>query len=95
MIIDAHLKIELKFHNSVILPKFYGKSSQVEQMIFLSAPIRIPNIKAPAKILFEISCTQDFQFLFSEGHNSKKRHDLDMKKYTGRLFSHEQSVNEI
>ena len=43
-------------------------------------------MKALAKILFEISCTQDFQILFSKGHNSEKGHNLDMKKYTGHLF---------
>ena len=52
-------------------------------------------MKALAKILFEISCTQDFQILFSKGHNSKKGHDSGMKKITGQLFSHEESVNEI
>ena len=30
-------------------------------------------------ILFEISCTQDFQILFSKGHNSEKGHNSDMK----------------
>ena len=31
-------------------------------------------MKALAQILFEISCTQDFQILFSKGHNSEKGH---------------------
>ena len=94
MITDAHLKMELKFHNSVILSKFDGKYSKVDQVIFFSAPIGIPNMKALAKILFEY-CTQDFQILFSKGHNSKRGHDSGMKKITGQLFSHEKSVNEI
>ena len=51
MITDAHLKMELKFHNSVILSKSYRKSSKVDQVIFFSAPIGIPNMKALAKIL--------------------------------------------
>ena len=48
MITDAHLKMELKFHNSVILSKFDGKSSKVDQVIFFSAPIGILNMKALA-----------------------------------------------
>ena len=46
----------------------------------------MPNMKALAQILFEISCTQDFQILFSKGHNSEKGHNSDMKKNTGQLF---------
>ena len=84
MITDAHLKMELKFHNSVILSKFDGKSSKVYQVIFFSTPIGIPNMKAPAKTLFEISCTQDFQILFSKGHNSKSGHE---KKYWSTIFT--------
>ena len=86
--------MDLKFHNSVILSKIDKKSSKVDQVIF-SAPIGIPNMKALAKILFEISCTQDFQILFSKGHNTKRGHDSGMKKITSQLFSHEESVNEI
>ena len=52
-------------------------------------------MKALAQIRFEISCTQDFQILFSKGHNSEKGHNLDMKKYTGQLFFQEESVYEI
>ena len=64
MIIDTHLKMELKFHNSVSLSKFDGKSSKVNQVIF-STPIGISNMNALAKTLFEISCTQDFSnFVF-------------------------------
>ena len=57
MIKDAHLKMELKFHNSVILSNFELKFSKIDQMIFFSTAIGIPNMKALAKILFEISCT--------------------------------------
>ena len=95
MITDAHLKMDFKFHNSVTLSKFDGKSSKVNQLVFFSTPIGIPIVKALAKTLFEISCTQDFQILFSKGHNPKRGHDSDMKKITGQLFSHEESVNEI
>ena len=95
MITDAHFKMKLKFHNSVILLKIDEKSSRVDQVIFFSAPIGIPNMKALAKILFEIFCTQDFQILFSKGHNSIRGYDSGMKKITGQLFSHEESVNEI
>ena len=43
-------------------------------------------MKALAQILFEISCTQDVQILFSKGHNSEKGHNLDMKKKLGNFF---------
>ena len=44
----------------------------VNQAIYSSAQISMPNMKALAQILFETSCTQDFQILFSKGHNSEK-----------------------
>ena len=77
------------------MSKFDEKSSKVNQVIFFSAPTSIPNMKALAQILFEISCTQNFQILFSKGHNSKKGHNLDMKKNMGQLFFHKESVYEI
>ena len=43
-------------------------------------------MKALAQILFEISCTQDFQILDSKGHNSKKGHNSDMKKIQVNYF---------
>ena len=52
-------------------------------------------MKALAQILFEISSTQDFQILFSKGHNSEKGHNFDMKKNKGQLFFHVESVYEI
>ena len=52
-------------------------------------------MKALASILFEIPCTQDFQILFSKGHNSEKGRNLDMKKNTGQLFFHEECAYEI
>ena len=85
MITDAHLKLELQFHNSIILSKFDGKSSKVNQVIF-SIPNGISNMKALAKILIQISCTQDFQVLFPKEHNSKGGHNSDMKKIMGQLF---------
>ena len=60
-----------KFQNSVFLSKFDRKSSKVNQVIYSSAQISIPNMKAVAQIHFQISCTQDFQILLSRGHNSK------------------------
>ena len=60
-----------KFQNSVILSKFWVKFSKVDQVIYSSAPTSIPNMKALPQILFEISCTQDFQILYSKGHNSE------------------------
>ena len=88
-------KNQSKFQNSVILSKFDRKFSKVNQVIYSSASTRIPNIKALAQILFEISCTQDIRILFSRGHNSGKGHNSDMKIIVGLLFFHEESVNEI
>ena len=51
-------------------------------------------MKALASILLEISCTQDFQILFSKGHNSKKGHNLAIQKNMGQLFFHEECVYE-
>ena len=84
-----------KFQNSVILSKLWVKFSKVNQVIYFSALTSIPNMKALAQILFEISCTQDFQILFSKGHNSEKGHNSDMKKNTGQLFFHEECAYEI
>ena len=88
-------KNQSKFQNSVLLSKFDKKFSKVNQVIYSSAQTSIPNMKALAQILFEISCTQDFQILFSKGHNSEKGHNLDMKKNMGQLFFHEESLYEI
>ena len=77
------------------MSKFDEKSSKVNQVIFFSTPTSIPNMKALAQTLFEISCTQIFQILFSKGHNSEKGHNLDKKKNMGQLFFHEESVYEI
>ena len=60
-----------------------SKFSKVNRVISSSAKISIPNMKAVAQILFEISCTKDFQILFSKRHNSEKGHNLGMKKYYG------------
>ena len=88
-------KNQSKFQNTIILSKCEVKFSKVNQVIYSSVPISIPNMKALAQILFEIYCTQDFQILFSKGHNSKRGHDSGMKKFTGQLFFHEESVYEI
>ena len=88
-------KNQSKFQNSVFLYKFDGKFSKVNQVIYSSVPTIVPNMKALAKILFEISCTQDFQILFPKGHNSEKGHNSDMKKNTGQLFFHEKCAYEI
>ena len=81
-------KNQSKLQNSVFLSKIKEKFSKVNQVISSSAPISIPNMKALGEILFEISCTQDFQILFSKGHNSEKGHDSDMKKkYGSTIFS--------
>ena len=71
------------------MSKFDRESPKVNQVIFFSAPTSIPNMKALAQIRFEISCTQDFQNLFSKGHNTY------MKKLQANYFFHEESVYEI
>ena len=76
-------KNQSKFQNSVILSKFGAKFSKINQVIYSAAPTSIPNIKA---LLFEISCTQDFQILFSKGHNSEKGNNSDMKKIWVNYF---------
>ena len=68
---DWCIKMELKFHNAVILSKFDGKSSKVDQVIF-SAPIGIPNMKALAKIFLRYLAHKVFKFCFSKGHNSTR-----------------------
>ena len=88
-------KNQSKFQNSVFLSKFDGKFSKVDQVIYTSSPTSIPNMKALAQILLEISCTQDFQILFSKGNNSEKGHNSDKKKNTGQLFFHEKYTYEI
>ena len=62
-------KNQSKFQNSVFLSKFDKKFSKNNQVIYFSAPTSVLNMKALAQILFEISCTQYFQILFSKGHN--------------------------
>ena len=88
-------KNQSKFQNSVFLSKFDGKFSKVDQVIYSSSPTSIPNMKALAQILLEISCTQDFQILFSKGNNSEKGHNSDKKKNRGQLFFHEEYTHEI
>ena len=88
-------KNQSKFQNSIFLSKFDGRFSKVNQVIYSSTPTIIPNMKALAQILFKISFTQDFQILFSKGHNSKKGCNLDMKKNTSQLFFHEEYTYEI
>ena len=99
MITDAHLNPKvvklINFQNSVILSKFDKKFSKVNQVIYFLAPISIPNMKALAQILFEISCTQDFQDFFSKGDNSERGHNSEKKKNMGHLFFHEESIYEI
>ena len=99
MITDAHLNPKVVklmiFQNSVILSKFDKKFSKVNQVIYSLAPISIPNMKALAQILFEISCTQDFQDFFSKGDNSERGHNSEKKKKYGSSFFHEESIYKI
>ena len=85
-------KNQSNFQNSIFLSKFDREFSKVDQVIYSSAPTNMPNMKALAQILFEITCTQ---ILFSKGHNSEKGHNSDMKKNAGQLFFHEEYIYEI
>ena len=60
-------KNQSNFQNAIFLSKFDREFSKVDQVIYSAAPTSMPNMKALAQILFEISCTQDFQILFSKG----------------------------
>ena len=88
-------KNQSNFQNAIFLSKFDREFSKVDQVIYSAAPTSMPNMKALAQILFEISCTQDFQILFSKGHYSEKGHNSHMKKNTGQLFFHEEYIYEI
>ena len=39
---------------------FYGIGPKVNQVFYTSSPYSIPNIKAIAQLVFDISCYQDF-----------------------------------
>ena len=88
-------KNQSNFQNSIFLSKFDREFSKVDQVIYSSALNCMLNMKALAQILFEISCTQDIQILFSKGHNSEKGHNSDMKKNMGQLFFYEEYKCEI
>ena len=72
----------INFQNSIILSKFDKKFSKANQVIYSLVPISILNMKALAQILFEISCTQDFQDFFSKGDDSERGHNSEKKKKT-------------
>ena len=61
-----------KFQNSVILSKYEVTFSKVNQVIYSSAKISIPNIKAISNTFFEISCTQDFKYCFQRDITQKR-----------------------
>ena len=79
-------KNQSNFQNAIFLSKFDREFSKVDQVIYSSALNCMLNMKALAQILFEISCTQDFQILFSKGHNSEKGRNSDMKKIRVNYF---------
>ena len=83
-------KKKSKFQNSIIFSKFEVKFSNVNQAIYSSNSTSIQSIKAPAKILFETFCTQDFQIVFSNVHDTEKGHNLDMEINMRQLFFHEE-----
>ena len=99
MITDAHLNPKvvklINFQNSVILSKFDKKFSKVNRMIYSLAPISIPNMKALAQILFEISCTQDFQDFLQREIIQKDGITQKRKIIWVIFFFHEVSIYEI
>ena len=54
-------KKSIKFSKFHIFDREFSK---VDQVMYSSALTCMPNVKALAQILFEISCTQDYQILF-------------------------------
>ena len=56
-----------KNHKILYFCKNLTKFSKVNQVIYFSAPTSVSNMKALASILFEISCTQDFQIFVLKG----------------------------
>ena len=79
-------KNQSNFQNSIFLSKFNREFSKVYQVIYSSAPTSMTSMKALTQILFEITCKQDFQILFSKGHNSEKGHNSDMKRIRVNYF---------
>ena len=65
-------KNQSKFQNSVFLSKFDGKFSKLNQVIYFSAPISIPNMKALAQILFENLAHKIFKFCFQRDITQKR-----------------------
>ena len=49
-----------KLQWAMTLTKFYGIPPKVTQVIYTSSSTYVPNIKAIAQIIFEISCQQGF-----------------------------------
>ena len=78
---ENYLFLNVMVNFVIVNQKLTGSALHIEKNQF------IPNIKALAQTLFEISCIQDFKILFSKGHNSKKGHNSDMKKYGSTIFS--------
>ena len=77
-----------KLRRAITLSKFYEICSIVNQVIYTSSSISIPNtvIKALAQIIFEKSCYQDFNLIFEKGSNSGTK-NLPMKKIWISYFS--------
>ena len=80
-------KNQSKFQNYVFLYRFDRKFSKANQVIYFSAPTSVPNMKALASILFEISCTQDFQICFQRDITQKRGITWPYKKYGSTILS--------
>ena len=65
-------KNQSKFQNSVFLSKFDGKFSKVNQVIYSSAPISIPNMKALAQIFLRYLAHKIFKFCFQRDITQKR-----------------------
>ena len=85
----------LKFQSPITPPIFDEMSWKINQVISSSTEIITLNWKFLARIVFAISCSQNFLFWFSKGNNSKKRRKSGNNKNMGQLFFQEKSICKI
>ena len=65
-------KNQAKFQNSVLLSKFDVKFTKVNQVIYSSAPVSIPNIKALAQTVLRYFAHKIFKFCFQREITQKR-----------------------
>ena len=77
-------KNQSKFQNSVILSKFDGKFSKVNQVIYSSAPTSLPTVKALAQIPLRYLA---HKFCFQRDITQKRGITRTRKRYGSTIFS--------